>query len=730
MLDERYIPDISLSEYLVDPETGEPITGGTVSFFQDDARAIPKLVYELSGSPPNYTYTALPNPMDVSIGRPVNENGDNVAIYYFPFDDLGNVQNYYIVVKNADGVTTEIREAWPNITETSSPTETENSITNDLSNSQFVDVLFNDAYGTTIQITGATSNVEYDIAPGWFLRASTNDDAVIVVNRTALAGSLNIDTNPPYRLDILPEGASITSLKLVQRLYNNPDIWSNGFVAGSLVATSLDGISHTIEMLYAPSISPASNTIFSETTGDSGYVRMLATIELDAGTNTDAPPDAYVDIEIVLPVNGEVGITSVQLVGLNTDEEGVSYDQQPVNRQEDYLFHYYNPLIQEVPVPSILEGWDFKVNPGQFGSSGSLAGVASKYMWDQLIGWQSANNLLSYSRGTPRSLVLTHAASAGQIAIIQYMAGPQLRMLLSNSFSVLMKGYTTLATGIGGTVSFWYTTDGSLPVVATGTNQSLISTLDANGKPATFHGNWTEIPRNYRGEGRFTLPYNADDLWQEIAIDGWNRETNAINGSATFGAIVIGFETSSISHTVVLDSVAVTPGLLARPYAPLSYTLTLKQLEYYYEKSYFVDVNPGTVTDAGAITCQMPTFFTNVSGSIYDFISYPGAFNIIFKEISRSSTPVMTIYSPESGISATLRAISLTSTPSGTDNQPFSVTETTDKSITYWTEVVGGSGVYYQPATANFLGAVANWSGLFETFIKFHYTKDARYGVV
>jgi len=708
-LDERYVTAVSLSQVFLDKETGEPLNG-EARFFKDTNRAVPKLVYELSGSPPNYTYTPLPDPVSIVNGVCVNGSGDNIAIYAYPYDDLGNIELYYVVVVNSEDTEQEIREAWPNIADTVDPTKTENSITNELSNSQFVDVLFNDEFGVTIETGGAVSGAEYEIAPSWFLLVSSNAAASIEVNRTSLAGSLNIETNPPYRLDIIPEGGTITSLKLVQRLYNNPDIWSNGFIAGSLVATSLDGISHTIEMLYAPSISPSANTIFSDTTGDSGYVRLSGTIELDAGTNTDAPPDGYVDIQVVLPVNGEVGITSVQAVGLNTDEEDVLYDQQPVNRQEDFLFHYYNPLIQEVPVPSILQGWDFKVNPAQFGSSGSITTHAAQYMWDQTIGWQSVNNLVTYSRAAQRALTMTHAATTGQMALVQYMGGSQLRTLLSNDFSVVIDAYTNLVGGAAGTVSLWYTTDGSLPVVATGTNQCLISTLDANGKPATFHGNWTEIPRNYRGDARFTIPYSSDSLTSEMPLEGWNRVSNTIRATATFAAIVVGFEEQSTSHSIVFDSISANPGLIARPYAPLSYGLTLKELEHYYEKSYGADVNPGTVTANGQII-KPPEYRTDVNfiGETSVNEVRPCSFSVNYRQLKRVSSPVAILYSPVTG---SLNNIRFTAIGKNVDLPTSDYTISLGEYASSYTDYNGSE--------------IGTQSG----YMFFHYTIDSRYGIV
>src|SRR6185295_11564835 len=514
-------------------------------------------------------------------------------------------------------------------------------------------------------------------------------------------------------LEIDPQSGSITSLKLSQKLNNNPDIWSNGFIAGSIVAASLDGIPHTIELVYAPSIAPASNIILTGVTGDSGYTRFSGTIELDAGTNTNAPPDGYVLIQIILPTNGQMAITSVQVVGLNSDEEDVLYDQQTVNRQEDYLFHYYNSLIQAIPVPSIIQGWDFKVNPAQFGSSVSMGAVASQYLWDQLIGFQSANSLLSVSRAVPRSLTVSHAGSAGQIALIQYIDGSDINQLLSNEFSVLIKAYTDLAAGIGGTVSFWQTTDATLPNVAAGTNLSLVQTLDSNGKPTAFHGNWTEIPRNYRGDARFTIPFNGDALWQPIAINGWNRSTNAINGAATYGAIVVGFEASSSAHNIVVDSISVTPGALAVPVAPMPYNLTLLALQKYYEKSYGEDVYAGTATVLGAQSfIQAHTVLIPPATTITDSTD---AFSIRYQGVKRV-TPNVTLYSPITGAANNVYY--------------YGNTITSDITVSGHYTLSGNSkvGAYYIAAGTVNTGSIIASSPL--NVMILHFIADSRLGIV
>ncbi len=116
-LDSRYVTTTSLEEIFVDKDSGELLANGTLTFYEDDNRAVPKLVYELTGAPPNYTYTAFPNPITLSsVGTVQDNGGTNTPIYYFPFDANGDVQLYYIVAKNEDGVVQFTREGFPNTT--------------------------------------------------------------------------------------------------------------------------------------------------------------------------------------------------------------------------------------------------------------------------------------------------------------------------------------------------------------------------------------------------------------------------------------------------------------------------------------------------------------------------------------------------------------------------------------------------------------------------------------
>lgn len=136
-LDSRYVLAPSLQEYFVDKDSGLPLSGGMVFFYQDTARSVLKDVFELSGSPPNYTYTVLPNPSTLSaVGTFQDGSGNDILPYYFPFDSSGNVQLYYIEVYNSDGVLQFTREGFPNTTQ--GGTTSADDVTNFVPNGQFL----------------------------------------------------------------------------------------------------------------------------------------------------------------------------------------------------------------------------------------------------------------------------------------------------------------------------------------------------------------------------------------------------------------------------------------------------------------------------------------------------------------------------------------------------------------------------------------------------------------
>lgn len=110
------IPEAGLQDYFVDKTTGAPLSGGVLTFYQDNSRTTLKNVYYLSGSPGSYTYIALPNPLTLSdVGTIEDANGNDVIPLFYPYSELDNTtkQPYYITVYSSDGILQFTRQNFP-----------------------------------------------------------------------------------------------------------------------------------------------------------------------------------------------------------------------------------------------------------------------------------------------------------------------------------------------------------------------------------------------------------------------------------------------------------------------------------------------------------------------------------------------------------------------------------------------------------------------------------------
>lgn len=637
-IDSRFITSVDLVEYFVDKTTGLPLSGGKLKFYKDNARTVPKLVYQLTGAPPNYTYTALSDELTLSsVGTPIDTAGNNIALYYFPYDEFGNVELYYITVTDYLGVEQCVREAWPNISGDENPALNKTNIANELTNPQFAQILFNPLLTPTITIPGAgTYNIR--IAAGWNLNVTATGATTVQLTRNAIAGSTAYPFNPPYTLTVTP-GANITALSLSQRLNNNPSIWSpqpggaDGYLATSILLAPLSSVT----IYYAPS-NGAQQTLLTANNLTGIYAESNNTVQLTPASNADSSAVGYVDIIISLPVSNAVTLSNIQVVGLETNLQGVVYDQTSVNRQYDLMFNYYNSLLQYKPIRSYLVGWDFALNPTQalgptLAASGAGANT-SRYVWDQTVVFQSANSGPAISRGTNGCLTIT-ATNTTQFALVQYLEQSVARMILNGRNSVNLAAFTSLVGGLGGTISLWYTTDSSLPSCAA--NNSIVATLNAAGKPATFNGNWSEVPRSNLGDATFNIGASPNTTnFNDYGFSGWDLNGIAASNTATWFAIVVGFASLPAASTVNIDSISLVPGDIPTRPAPLTGGEALRMCQWYYRKTFAQGTIPATAV--GVHTGEL-FFIANKAGAVLNtsgFFGWPTMVTI----------PTVTYFSP------------------------------------------------------------------------------------
>ncbi len=314
-LDSRYIQAFTIEDVLLDKDTGAPLSGGKVYFYQDLQRTVLKAVYELTGTAPNYTYTQMANPVILSsIGTFEDTMGNPKIPYFFPYDADGNIERYYIAVYSSEDVFQFAREAQPYIFGTVIPPDQIINGENLLANPQFVEVSFNPQEPHTYTFVAASNEV-VQVAPDWTLVVSGTGS--VIVERIALTAT-DTPSQPPYVLDI--ECLGVNSIILRQRLFESPRLLAGIYITGFFIAASEDSLPHPLQMQYNPSAGTLdSNVIIDEViTGDGSYNVLQGNLLIAGTINPDPATTGYVDIDIIIPAGSHISVSSFQTVGINT----------------------------------------------------------------------------------------------------------------------------------------------------------------------------------------------------------------------------------------------------------------------------------------------------------------------------------------------------------------------------------------------------------------------------
>ena len=109
----QYVPAPALEQLFRDKDTGLPLSAGIIEFFSDCDRITQKPVYEQTGVPGNYTYIELPNPLILT-----QAGSFPTVVYYHPYNAEGEVELYYIVIRNSEGVLQRTVEGYPSVCDT------------------------------------------------------------------------------------------------------------------------------------------------------------------------------------------------------------------------------------------------------------------------------------------------------------------------------------------------------------------------------------------------------------------------------------------------------------------------------------------------------------------------------------------------------------------------------------------------------------------------------------
>lgn len=587
--DTNLIYCVPIQTYFVDKTTGAPLSAGVVTFYEDASRTTLKNIYQQSNTAP-YTFTVLNNPITLSgVGTFQDGSGNDINVYLYPYvgspsdTTRGAEQLYYVTVYSSGGTLQETRSAWPpNVQANFGAASTINS-SNQITNSQFVEVLFETP--TTFTVTGP--NVSTEIAPGWFVLTSSTGAATFTVSQTAVASGVSTNkTGAPYELTIA--SASLDSLAIYQRITGSPLLLAGGAVYGYAQIASVGG-TQSVSLTYEDSSgNDVALTGPLPTNPDNTFTTIegAATVPIAA---TGTAPTAYVDFVITLVPNITFKITSVEMLSVANVSSKPGYFQQSVPEQTNGLYWYDKPNLEYKPIPSYLVGWDFALNPCQaLGTSPAAVtqGIVnnSYYVADQTILFQSVDASFTMAQGQ-YGFTFT-ASNTSSLALVQYIPQAIALELLTGRMSIALAAKTN-QTLLNGTVNLYWTAT-NLPPIYTPTFSSIVSSI-ASGPVTTVAAGWNAVPRTL-GSASFTL---ASGGITPLTFSGFDA-TAVTTSTATFMAIVISFDELTAANTLTMQYCSLNSGDIATRPAPQTIDQVLRECQYYYQKSFLYDVVPAT----------------------------------------------------------------------------------------------------------------------------------------
>ena len=726
----NYYACFPLQAYFVDKTTGAPLSGGYIQFFEDEARTVPKDVFIQSQQPDNtYIFVNIGSQVTLSSVGTTQYLGTDCIIFLYPFDASGNEQLYYVEVFSSSNILQFTRDAWPpGVAAGLNPGTTFIGSDNVVSNPQFAEVLFAPAPAAATTFAIAASGT-YEIAPDWSVIAPSAGTLVvkqIAVTDTSAPGL------PAFGLDISVSGFS-GSVILSQKISMSPRLLEAGFVSGTFIAQAITATS-MVTMNFVPS-NPAMApvTIASGTATLGGYALISGSVGTPTGAdiNTDAGNVGYVQVQFVIQNGAEVILSCIQLLSVDGTATVPEYIQESTPRQQDHLFHYWQPKLNYKPIPSYLTGWDFPLNPAQLGSSGSFGTLGgtnlSRYTWDQTILFANVDNTMTWARDANTNGIVIGTGSTTSFALIQYLSAAQAREILSQRNSVELKGFLSAGAGsLPGNVTLWWTA-GSIPNINAGTCLSLVTAVDNTTGIASVgggaSGTWTQVPNLYNN-GSFALT-TTDTIFD---FSGFDSSASAGSTTATAFAIVVSLAALASTQTVTFDYCSLVGGDIPTRPAPQTPDEVLRECQYYYEKSSPVGQIAAYVNAAGSLEKVQ---LTGGQQTITGYMNQ-SPFDIRYV-VNKRTTPITTLSTVSAGTIGKVDGFIYI-----IDNVT-PLYATAELTITDFWVATGAStnGIYYATDLTKFAATPVskNTTGSHllvdaTAFVNFQYAADARLGVV
>jgi len=220
--------------------------------------------------------------------------------------------------------------------------ETSFSTDNQVSNPQFALINF-----TSPLTLNSVSTQIINVAPGWFLNLTGTGN--VTLTQVLLNSAVVNPTNASYALQIQLSG-SWTNAYLSQRFTKNGVLWSNSFVSSSIMALS-GNAPQNISATLIDSQGNTLTTVLNTTPLTEVFNAYPGIGQIGASMDTDFPPTAYIEYQLLLPNNCNITLSSVQLISGDVNIE-YPYEQTTIERQIDQTYHNAYPIV---PVGTVID---------------------------------------------------------------------------------------------------------------------------------------------------------------------------------------------------------------------------------------------------------------------------------------------------------------------------------------------------------------------------------------
>jgi hypothetical protein len=446
--DNSYYALFPIQEQIIDSTNGLPLADGTVTFYRDTNRSVPKDVYQRTENPDNtFTYVNLGSELVLSsIGTYTDPSGNNIIPFLWPFLGLPTdptpstvIDLYFIKVVSSGGIEEFTVSAWPpEVSGGSSTANTTITSTNVISNPQFAVINYPSPY--TITVSG---NMTTKIAPDWDVITSGSGSFTIsqIAETDTRAPGL-----PAFGLRITLAGISAL---LSQKISMSPRILETGYASGTFIAQSNLEAPAVINMNFVPSDPALTTATLATLTAANGSYSVVygAPVDLSAiGTNPDSGSVGYVNIQLALPIGSDVSISCVQLVSVPNATISPTYIQDPTTRQIDHIYHDAYPIV---PVGTIIDFGGFNA-PAHYLLCDGTAYANSRVLYNQLYRSLTLSQVITQASTT--TFVVT---SAAQLGLGMFVEGP----------GITVGTYITIIAGTTITVNQVTTSTGAITAI-------------------------------------------------------------------------------------------------------------------------------------------------------------------------------------------------------------------------------------------------------------------------